>query len=177
MKKQKYFLVLGFGALTINSALAADQGSGTVTFKGSIIDAPCSISPDTANQTVDMGQISSAAIEAGPTTPVPFQIQLENCTLTDENTVAVTFSGTPNYLDSSVLGLSGAAGNGTAVGIVIGDQSGQKIALGSPSAAQLLQNGPNTLQFSAWLDDKNRGWDIITPGDFTAVANFTMSYQ
>lgn len=177
MKKMKYIFALGFGALTINNALAAEQGSGTVTFKGSIIDAPCSISPDTANQTVDMGQISSAAIEAGPTTPVPFQIQLENCTLTNENTVTVTFNGTPNYVDSSVLGLSGTGANTTAVGIVIGDQSGQKIALGSPSAAQLLQNGPNTLQFSAWLDDMMRGWDAIAPGDFTAVANFTMNYQ
>lgn len=177
MKRIKYIFVLGLGALTINNTLATDQGSGTVTFKGSIIDAPCSISPDTANQTVDLGQISSAAIEAGTTTPVPFQLKLENCTLTDENTVTVTFNGTPNYYDSTVLGLSGTGGNDTAVGIVLGDQSGQKIALGSPSAAQQLQNGANTLQFSAWLDDITRGWDIITPGDFSSVANFTMNYQ
>lgn len=42
-------------------ANAADQGHGTVTFTGSIIDAPCSIAPESIDQTVNLGQISNVA--------------------------------------------------------------------------------------------------------------------
>lgn len=43
-------LVLGFASM----ANAADQGHGTVTFTGSIIDAPCSIAPESIDQTVNL---------------------------------------------------------------------------------------------------------------------------
>ncbi len=48
-------LVLG-GASAAN---AADQGHGKVTFKGAIIEAPCSIAPESIDQTIELGQISN----------------------------------------------------------------------------------------------------------------------
>ena len=62
MKLNKLALVLGLGlTVAAGSAFAADQGHGTVKFVGSIIDAPCSIHPDSENQTVPLGQISTAS--------------------------------------------------------------------------------------------------------------------
>ncbi len=62
MKLNKLMLATAIAFSTASVAHAAptpNQGSGTVTFSGEIIDAPCSITPDSVDQTVPMGQISS----------------------------------------------------------------------------------------------------------------------
>ncbi|MEX6366624.1 hypothetical protein AB6F62_00565 [Providencia huaxiensis] len=41
------------------------QGSGTVTFSGSIIEAPCSIAPGEENQEVPLGQVSNVTLDNG----------------------------------------------------------------------------------------------------------------
>ena len=38
-------------------ANAANQGQGVVNFKGSVISAPCGIAPESADQSIDFGQI------------------------------------------------------------------------------------------------------------------------
>ncbi|AIJ06761.1 major fimbrial subunit MrfA [Edwardsiella piscicida] len=66
MKLNKLVVMLGLvAATTSGAAFAATEGSGTVTFKGAIIDAPCSITPDTTDQTVNLGQVSSNALLGG----------------------------------------------------------------------------------------------------------------
>lgn len=58
--------VLGMAvALAFSSvAHAADQGQGKVNFKGTVINAPCGIAPESADQSIDFGQISKAHLEA-----------------------------------------------------------------------------------------------------------------
>ncbi|WP_332459523.1 fimbrial protein, partial [Serratia marcescens] len=82
MKLNKIMMaaVLAFGVASV--AHAKDQGHGTVTFKGAIIDAPCSITPETVDQTVNLGQISNVALKnGGQSSPKNFVIKLENCEL------------------------------------------------------------------------------------------------
>lgn len=95
MTLNKLALVLGFGmSVVAGAASAADQGHGTVKFTGSIIDAPCSITPDTENQTVPLGQISTAALkDGGRSNSRDFKIALENCTTETYKTVQTTFTG------------------------------------------------------------------------------------
>ncbi|MFP2822780.1 fimbrial protein, partial [Escherichia coli] len=50
--------LLAFGAN------AANQGQDVVNFKGTVIDAPCGIDPDSADQTIDFGQISKSHLDA-----------------------------------------------------------------------------------------------------------------
>ncbi|TFZ52679.1 type 1 fimbrial protein [Serratia proteamaculans] len=173
MKLAKLALIVGLGMVGINAANAADAGHGTVTFKGSIISAPCSITPDTVDQTVNLGQVSDAALaNYGTSTSVPFQISLENCTLTDTSAVTVTFTGQADATDATMLGLNGSA---QGAGIVIADQSNSVITLGQATAPQTLQDGNNTLAFNAYL--KGNSAAAATPGDFQSVANFTLAYQ
>ncbi|WP_432264038.1 fimbrial protein, partial [Escherichia coli] len=40
-----------------SAANAADQGQGKVNFKGTVIDAPCGIAPESADQSIDFGQM------------------------------------------------------------------------------------------------------------------------
>ena len=177
MKFNKIVVVLGLGAVMLagaaNAASAKDQGHGTITFKGSIIDAPCSITADTANQTVDLGEVSNVALKNKQTsTPKPFYIQLEQCDVSTLKSVSTTFTGASDASDADMLGITGSA---SGAGIVITDGSGTPVKLGTASAAQVLGNGSNKLSFSAYL--KSDGASSVTAGDFTSTADFTLAYQ
>ncbi|MHA3276947.1 fimbrial protein, partial [Yersinia pseudotuberculosis] len=52
---KKSVLVAAVLSLSAFAANAADQGKGKVTFTGSIIEAPCSITSEAADQVVELG--------------------------------------------------------------------------------------------------------------------------
>ncbi|TNV10773.1 type 1 fimbrial protein [Buttiauxella sp. B2] len=175
MKIAKIALVITMGLAGISTANAANQGqgTGTVTFHGSIIDAPCSISADTTDQTVELGAVGSATLEnAGTSIPVPFSIDLQNCEA-DAGTVQVTFNGVADATNPELLGLNGTAAG---AGIAITDGSGAALKLGTPSSAQTLTQGDNTLQFAAYLQGASGSTTTITPGEFNSIANFSLTY-
>lgn len=169
-------------ALGVTSmAQAADQGHGKVTFTGSIIDAPCSIAPDSVDQTVELGQISNVALkDGGKSTPRNFGIDLENCTFsTDDkgglvkNKVTVTFTGMESAANNGLLGISGTA-KGASVAITDGD--GQIIKLGQANKPYSMQSGNNKLTFAAYVQGDGAE-TAVTEGEFQAVADFTMAYN
>lgn len=173
--------VVAFGLSS--SVFAADQGHGKVTFTGSIIDAPCSINPDSVDQTVELGQISKVALlNGGQSTPRNFSIDLENCTFEKDsatgallkNKVALTFTGMESQANNGLLGITGTAKGAS---VVITDGSGAVIKLGKATKDQELQNGNNTLSFSAYLQGDTASGTVITEGDFQAVADFTLAYN
>lgn len=166
-------IVLGMSS----SVFAADQGHGKVTFTGSIIDSPCSIKPESVDQTVSLGQISKASLDnSGKSTPRNFRIDLENCsfgTADAKNKVTVTFTGAESTVNKGSLGISGTAKGAS---VVIADGSGQNITLAQPTNPQALQNGSNSINFSAFLQGDGSA-DSITEGDFQAVTDFTLAYN
>lgn len=173
-------LVLFSTASLMANAAVKDQGHGTVTFTGSIIEAPCSITPETKDQTVSLGQVSNVAlINGGHSTPKNFYIKLENCELTSadpgkNNTVTVTFNGTSSVDGTDLLGITGTA---KGAGIALTDGAGKLIKLGIPTSAQSLGQGNNTLSFAAYLQGSNAENAAIVPGEFQSVADFTLAYQ
>lgn len=175
MNKNKAIIAAAIISLfNVASASAADQGHGTVTFSGAIIDSPCSISPDSVDQTVDLGQISNVALAAneglGTSIPRPFQIELEQCSTETAGEVTATFTG-----PSGVHGL-GITGTAKGASIVLTDGTGKAIVLGEPTQAQVLQDGYNTLSFSAYLQGDGVAADIL-PGEFQSIANFSLAYN
>lgn len=178
MKLNKIMLAAALTFGVINVAQAAGQGSGTVTFNGSIIDAPCSIAPESIDQTIPLGQISNAALAAngnsGESTPRAFNIKLENCDTATLNTVTTTFAGGGASFNADWLGLNGTA-QGAA--IVLASQRDGDLKLGQPSLAQDLVDGNNTLAFSARLKGSGSANVAIVPGEFQSIADFTLAYQ
>lgn len=163
-------------------AAQADQGSGKVTFWGSIIDAPCSIKNGYGDHRIELGQISNTHLDnGGISTPRPFEIQLENCSFELDpatqdplyNTVKVTFAGGNVPGDMTMLAITGQAAG---AGVRIQDFAGQPITLLKPSSGRGLGIGDNTLNFSAYLE-KISTVTNVTPGDFEAVTNFTLAYE
>nr|WP_154325410.1 fimbrial protein [Pantoea sp. 201603H] len=177
MKLNKAILAAAVVFGMSSMAHAAGEGQGKVTFTGSIIDAPCSITPESVDQTVDLGQISKVALQdGGKSTPRNFSIDLENCafgTPAAKNKVTVTFTGMESAAGNGLLGITGTA-SGASVAITSGD--GQVITLGEATNEQTLQDGNNTLSFAAYMQGDGAS-ATITEGDFQSVADFTLAYN
>lgn len=174
MKKLVLAVAMASG-MAMGAAHAADQGHGTVTFYGSIIESACSISPDTVDQKVNMGEIATKALAGGKqTTPKYFDIKLEDCdvsALTDK-TVTATFTGTESSAQPGYLALTGTA-KGASIGIT--NEGLDIIKLGEASPAMQVADGNNTLHFAAFV--KGDGASDVVPGDFNSVAKFVLAYQ
>ncbi|WP_213134212.1 fimbrial protein [Citrobacter sp. FP75] len=179
MKKS---LVAGVVAMAMFSFGAQAKGQGVVNFKGSVIDAPCGIASESADQTIDFGQISKAHLEAdGISVKKNLDIKLVNCSLANTapganptafKTVKVAFSGTTIGAKKEELGTAGDTGTV----IVVSDAGGNLVDFtGADGAASNLKEGDNTLRYSAWVKKANGG--TLKEGDFTAVANFNLTYQ
>lgn len=157
--------------------VAADQGHGKATMVGSIVStqASCSISPESADQTIDLGQVSDTVLleanGSGKSTPRNFAINLENCEVGAGSSVNVTFSGMEGK--DGRLGITGTASGAS---VAFTDGSGDVLPLGKPSKSFKLSEGNNTLQFSTYLQGDGEPGNI-KPGDYQAVADFTLSYQ
>lgn len=168
-------LISGYAA-----AAPVDQGHGKVTFHGSIINAPCSITPDSIDQTVEMGQISNKALQGGgKSTPRSFGIKLENCDVSAlaSKTVTATFTGMQSTSNADHLAITGTASGAS---IALTTEGGQDIKLGQPTSAIQLQNNEATLNFAAYLQGDAGTTEkpaVIVPGEFSSVANFTLAYQ
>ncbi|OAT52271.1 fimbrial protein [Providencia heimbachae] len=173
MKLNKLALVLGFGLAVAAGSAAANQGSGVVTFEGTIIDAPCSISPSSEKQNVPLGSIATSLLNAGgSSTPRPFQLELEQCDIATLKTVTTTFTGVPSPIKTGSLAINGVGKNAA---VVITDVGGNQIKLGEKTAEQTLLVGSNTLRFAAYL--QGDAANPAVPGKFDAVATFALTYQ
>lgn len=162
--------------------VAEDKGHGKITFKGSIIDAPCSIAQESQYQTIEMDQISNVALKNGGKSRVhPFKIELLGCELGTMKSATAKFTGAP-AANPDLLAIKGSAQGAS---LALADHTGKLLKLGSESVAQSLSNGDNYLLFGAYLQGDMKpaegggeatGADI-TPGSFETFANFTLDYQ
>lgn len=178
MNLSKVALAMGLGMVLVSgfanaaSSTLGGQGHGTVHFKGEIVDAPCSIAPESVDQTVELGQVSSAALKNGGTsTPVPFSINLQNCDISTIKTVKATWSGTPDQNLQTAWGISGTA---SGAAIVLRDASENDISLGQETAPTTLTADNTTITMSAFLQGDG---EAVVPGAFTGVADYVLSYQ
>jgi type 1 fimbria pilin len=160
----------------------AAGGGGNVNFKGSIIDAPCSIAPESLNQEVDFGAVANTALVNGGTSAVQtFKIKLLKCDITSapvRNKVKVKFGGDkggPAGDNDELLGITGEAKGAS---IALFDGSNQPIRIGTDTSFKDLISGDNTLLFSSYL--KGHAGTVladIKEGTFTSVATFALTYQ
>lgn len=174
---------MGLGMALVSSFANAEEpstttvgnaGHGTVHFKGEIIDAPCSIAPESVDQTVDLGQVSNSALkDSGQSSPVFFNIKLQNCDISTYKTVTATWSGTENAEQPGTWGITGTA---SGAGIVLRDASGKQVVLGQETAATTLTANDTNIEMSAFLKGNGTTANIV-PGAFSSTADFVLAYQ
>lgn len=176
MKIKTIFLTLSpLVAITAApSAMAAGQ-TGAINFTGEVVDAACGLAPESVDQTVDFGQISKANLAAGnESTHQEFTLELVNCDtagLTD-GTVTASFVGAADSTDATELVANGSTGTS----IYVSGMGGMVSFDGTPTQAANIQDGSNSLAFTSWVKASSNG-TAVSEGAFTAVANFTLSYQ
>ncbi|WP_320744182.1 type 1 fimbrial major subunit FimA [Enterobacter mori] len=166
----------------VASAASTTVQGGTVHFKGQIVNASCSVSAESSDQTVNLGQyksslFTSVGVRSGA---IPFNIVLNDCDTLVAQSASVAFSGAVDANDPTVLSTSnlggGAGGAAAGVGIEISDKQGTVLTPdGSTfSAPNTLITGTNTLIFNARYKSTAA---IVTPGEADADATFVMQYQ
>lgn len=152
---------------------------GALRLHGRIIDQPCMVSPESVDQSVDMGVVDVRELySSGSGNQVPFVIRLTRCKPGIFRMAKVTFTGTADQQIKG--GLAFSAGSARGAGIRLYDVSQTPLDLGTPSRGYILGgSSENELQFFARVEghpdaiaEKN-----IKPGDYTAVANFIVSYE
>lgn len=172
-----------FSALSLSSAAAladsATVNGGTVHFKGEVVNAACAVDAGSVDQTVPMGQVRSAKLaQAGKTSsPVGFNIQLNDCDTEVSTKASVAFTGTAvDSANPTVLALqSSAAGGATNVGVQILDSTGTPLALDGATfgAKTTLNDGTNVIPFQA----RYYATGIATAGTANADATFKVQYE
>lgn len=183
--------LLGTLSMSVIAADPVSQGHGQVNFIGEIVNAPCSINPDSIDQTVDLGQIANVSLKDGGASPArTFTIQLEDCDFSEQAAdtapigagVKLTFTGSvANF--GNLLGVTGfensEAAKGQNVGIQINDAKNDQVIMGTPiDLKNTLQDGNNTLLFTSYLRGKAATTSNDIPlGNFYGVTNFTIDYQ
>lgn len=175
--KKSIIAITMLSALSANVQAAADQGKGTVTFTGTIIEAPCSIKAEEVNQTVQLGQVAVGTLKKnGESVPQRFNITLEGCDTSALSSVDVKFTGSTIKGQTDLLSIRGLA---KGVGVQISKLTASEeapIEFGTATTVEDLVDGTNTLSFSAKLKPTGENVNIV-PGEFTALANFALAYK
>ncbi|EAS0547954.1 long polar fimbrial protein LpfA, partial [Salmonella enterica] len=109
MRNKIILAMAAAGMMCATSAFAADMiptadaGGGIMTFTGSVINAPCSIAPDTQNINVDLGQVSKGQLSStgALSDPQKITIHLTGCSFED-----LTGGGNTNATNYSKVAVS-----------------------------------------------------------------------
>ncbi|HDN2513073.1 MULTISPECIES: type 1 fimbrial major subunit FimA [Providencia] len=163
----------------VASAATTTVNGGTVHFKGELVNAACAVDAGSVEQTVQLGQVRTVKLaQTGDvSTPVGFNIQLNDCDTTIATSAKVAFTGvSANAANPTVLSVaSSAAGSATNVGIQILDSKSIPLGLDGAtfSTAMTLKDGTNILPFQA----RYYALDATTAGVANADATFAVQYE
>lgn len=175
MKLNKFLVAAATLGLAANAFAAnvVNQGEGTIDFKGSIIEAPCSIDEAKTTKEVIFDQVSDSLLaDGGQSAHKDINIVLTGCNNATKSKVKTTFSGAASQYNADLLGISGTAEGAS---IVIVDGSGARLKLGAASPLQTFDKGTNVLKFTTYLLGDTAA--NVKPGAFTSTATWALNYE
>lgn len=170
---KKTILLLSLSGLSC-SALAHD---GTVSITGTIQGNTCTVTTDTANQQVILGDIAAKQFTAAGSAsqPVAFTIGLENCG-SAASAVSLTFTGEADTTNSALLALTSQAGSAAGVGVAILDSQRTLVPLNSASRQYTL-DPQQTSQNLTFYGEMVATSSPVTAGSVDATTTFSLTYQ
>ncbi|QJU42287.1 fimbrial protein [Serratia marcescens] len=173
----KKLMMVSMIAMSVLSATAhADEpapSAGVVKFHGAVVESPCFLSLESAEQTVELGDIAKSQLDQadGRSPAKPFQIKLEKCDVTDTPTFTISFNGAAG--DKNELSV---AESDRGVAVVINDKDGKNVSFdGTTSGDITMVADQNIIDFTAYVKKSSGG--TVTAGDFTAETNFQIDYK
>lgn len=184
-------LLMGSGqALAIAQLEAVEGTMGTVYFYGGLLSSPCTLAPESQEQSIDMGDISARSFKrvGDRSEPVVFNLRLEDCLLgvggrfksldgqgttrylRGEQAVTVTFLGDSDTSNTELLHLNGDI---KGVGLRLFNSKGTPIAINKPLDSKVLHPGDNDLLLSASLESTKI---YILANSFNSVLHLKLDY-
>ncbi|MEQ1974451.1 fimbrial protein [Xenorhabdus sp. SGI240] len=176
MKTKLIISSLFVSSVFMSAAHAAD---GQIKFTGKITASACKIDSNSANQTVNMGTISSSSFAGAYSTSAAtrFSIKLTDCPK-DYRQAQVKFDGRSDRASNRLLSLNSNSGENPAQGVAIAlyeDDSSTPIDLARNSRLQYFSDGKT--QELKFVAKYMATAETVTPGAGDAVANFTIVYN
>ncbi|MEX5431838.1 fimbrial protein [Klebsiella michiganensis] len=170
---KKTILLLSLSCLSC-SALAHD---GTVNITGTIQGNTCTVTTDTANQQVTLGDIAAKQFTAAGSAsqPIKFTIGLKNCG-SAASAVSLTFTGEADTTNSDLLALTSQAGSAAGVGVAILDSQRTLVPLNSASRQYTL-DPQQTSQNLTFYGEMVATSSPVTAGSVDATTTFSLTYQ
>lgn len=160
--------------LFLNIAQAEEPlGEINIRLSGEVVAQTCSAASEDINKTVELGNWSTKQFRhiAEHSSPVPFIINLENCT---GNGVMVAFTGEQDEHDNSLLSLNSES-EAIGVAIEIMDINHKRIDMGSNSERVVIDsNGDARLTFLAQYVVVSTP---LSAGNAYADSEFTLTYD
>lgn len=155
----------------------ATAHDGTVNITGSILDNTCSVSSDSKNISVVLGNVDSRQFDtAGAGARYePFTIHLENCGAAASR-LRVTFSGIADAASPQLLAVTAGTGSAQGVGIGIYDTSKTLIPLntaGEDTPLTANQSSVSLPFFARYVADGQ----TVTTGPANATTTFSLAYD
>jgi len=187
--------LLCYSSLSLGNTLSSSNlgNTGIVHFRGALLASTCTLTPDSQQQIVDLGDIEGRQLLniGDRSTPVPFKLSFTHCLigaygsvdslagqpgknarslyLSGERAASLTFTGESDWLNNELLALSGLMG----VGLRLQDEQGNNLVLNQVSYPYVLQPGDNTLWFKVSLESTRRA---VMANSFAAVLNIKVNY-
>ncbi|WP_300002702.1 fimbrial protein [uncultured Cedecea sp.] len=160
-----------------SSVFAADAGSGTIEFNGTVNTGACTIVPSSVNKQVPLGSVPVASLQtAGSQGPVSdFALELTNCMLDPTNSgnlyskVSVTFTGQMDPT-GNLWASSGTAQN---MGVLFEDPTAGVVLKNNDKVEQTLYAGNNTINLTARM----QALGAATAGSVKSTVAYVLDYQ
>ncbi|EGQ2011191.1 fimbrial protein StdA [Salmonella enterica subsp. enterica serovar Infantis] len=199
--RNKILLTMAVTGMMYGASAFADPstplnfGTGTVTFRGTITNAPCDIATGDDKLDVDFGQVSYRVLKTPDTADdahaKTFTIHLQNCSF-DANADTQTKTDKPFLMSKVQIAFSGTPATGSKKAFVGATDPNLGVQLTTPTGtivdpssapdfskagdAIQLQSGDTPLTYTAKL--MNVGTDgSVKPGTFSIPVNYTLKYQ
>ncbi|WP_296250643.1 fimbrial protein [uncultured Stenotrophomonas sp.] len=160
-------------ALSCLLAPAAQAASGTITFKGEIVQSTCDVSTASVDQTVTIGTFPTTLFkEAGDVSaPKSFKIDMENC---EAGTYTLRFDGTTPAGHPELLAVSKATG----VGIEILDNNDKVFPINQDLVDPALVTVAATGKASVNLKARYKSFEKdVGAGIADANSTFSIEYR
>lgn len=161
-------------AILASPSVLADNTTN-VYFKGEIVESACGLSPDSIDQTIQLGQHPTHIFKAqgDRSTPVPFNITLTDCDTNVSQTAEFTFLSNPDATGKLFSVEGGASGVGVRI-----LHNGQPIDNGEIAGTSVLADGTNIASFSAAYEaNVDVAATPVTAGNAESWALLRVSYQ
>lgn len=175
MKYLQTSIYLGSVILMVmaNNVLAHD---GVVNISGKITDNTCTVSPDSKNFTVTLGNVASKQFyQAGDGTRYePFSINLEKCGGAASG-VTVAFNGEKDNRNTELLAIQSVIGVASGIGIGIYDKDKNLIPVGTNSPQTKLSPNQASVTISFYARYIADGGEVAA-GIANSSATFTLTY-